>query len=124
MSFKRVAAVSAAFFMFTFWLWAVSPAQASFERECRPPLYFKENLAPAEKIVAHLVGTQANRFMQIYNAVPPTTVLPGDEILVLSKDGVPNVAILRFVAGCFQDYGVHSRKLADWLLKHAVGQAL
>lgn len=124
MKLKGFAAILAVFFMSACWSWGVSAAEGSFERECRSPDYFKDNLAPAENVAAHLVGVQARRFMKIYNAVPPKTLLPGDEILVLSKDGASNVAVLRFVAGCFQDYGVHSRKLADWLVKNAVGQAL
>ncbi len=118
------AAILAAFFMSAFWASNAAAVSTSLERECRPATYFIQNLAAAEQVAAHLVGARAVRFMEVYNAVPPKTALPGDEILVLTKTGVPNVAVLRFVAGCFQDYGVHPRKLADWLLRRSVGQPL
>lgn len=124
MKSSKFAAVLAAFFMSAFSWSNVSAEPSSLERECRPAAYFVTNLSIAEKVAAHLVGAQAGRFMEVYNAVPPKTALPADEILVLTKDGVPNVAVLRFVGGCFQDYGVHPRRLADWLLRNSVGQAL
>ena len=100
---------------------AQSPARQGI---CRPAAHFAENLSAAEHVAAHLTGDQAARFMAVYNAIPPKTRLHADEVLVLSKDGVPNVAVLRFVGGCFQDYGVHPVKLAAWVMRKALGQSL
>ncbi len=121
---RKFAAVLAAFFMSALIPSGLSADPGGAGGGCRPVAYFVANLAAAEKVAAHLVGRDAERFMEVYNAVPPKTALPADEILVLSKDGVPNVAVLRFVSGCFQDYGVHPWKLADWLLRNAIGQSL
>lgn len=124
MKSSKFAAILAAFFMSAFSSTSLLAESAQQGSECRPASYFVANLSTAENVAAHLVGGQAERFMAVYNAVPPVTRLPADEILVLTKDGVPNVAVLRFVAGCFQDYGVHPRKLAAWLLRNSVGQSL
>ena len=91
---------------------------------CRPAARFIESLSATEHVAAHLKDEQAARFMAVYNAVPPKTALQADEVLVLSKDGVANVAVLRFIGGCFQDYGVHPLSLADWVLRNALGQSL
>lgn len=100
-----------------------SERQAS-HGNCRPAAQFVESLSTAEHVAAHLKDEQAARFMAVYNAVPPKTQLRADEVLILTKDGVPNVAVLRFIEGCFQDYGVHPVKLADWVLRNALGQSL
>lgn len=114
------AAVLAAFLLPTF----SNPSGAASTEVCRPAARFVESLSANEHVAAHLKGEEAGRFMAVYNAVPPKTELHADEVLVLSKDGVPNVAVLRFVKGCFQDYGVHPLSLADWVLRNALGQSL
>ncbi len=124
MNSSKFAAILAAFFMSAFVPSDLVAEETGPGHECRPASYFVTNLSTAEKVAAHLIGAQAGRFMEVYNAVPPRTALPADEILILTKDGVPNVAVLRFVAGCFQDYGVHPRKFAVWLLRNSVGQSL
>ncbi|WP_282609475.1 hypothetical protein [Pelagibius sp. Alg239-R121] len=119
----KLAAAMAAFFMSAVLSFDALAARAT-SQVCRPAEHFVAGLSAAEKVSAHLQGDQAARFMEVYNAVPPKTRLHADEVLVLSKDGVANVAVLRFLDGCFQDYGVHPRNLAAWLLRNSVGQSL
>lgn len=122
-------AISYAAVLAAFLLSAIPTSIEAAERQasaghCRPAAQFVESLSAAEQVAAHLKDQQAVRFMEVYNAVPPKTRLLADEVLILSKDGVPNVAVLRFIDGCFQDYGVHPIKLADWVLRNALGQSL
>lgn len=120
----KFAAILAAFLLPAISSSAGAEQGGAFAESCQPATDFVERLTTAEHVAAHLKGPQAARFMEVYNAVPPKTGLVADEILILTKDGVPDVAVLRFIAGCFQDYGVHPAKLADWVLRNALGQSL
>jgi hypothetical protein len=118
------AAVLAAFLLSAFSVPFGFSAAAEAGNACRSAAYFTQRLSAAERVTAHLQGPEALRFMELYNAVPPVTQLQADEVLVLSKAGVANVVVLRFVGGCFRDYGIHPAGLAELLLRRSVGQAL
>ena len=67
----------------------------------------------SERVVTHLqkaypetgltllMGNEAERFMELYNAQPPTTDWQIDEVLITRSPGTPNVAQLGFFKnGC------------------------
>lgn len=89
---------------------------------CTSPSDVRGSLPAPQRVEAHLRGTQAERFMQIYNAIPPRTTRVADELLVLSQPGVTTMAVLRFVGGCFKSFGIHPRKLTELILRRVQGE--
>lgn len=93
-----------------FLLWS-APALADAAPDCTVTPY-KIGLAVAHQvpgaIVDHLRGVEAIRFVAAFNAAPPESNIPGDEVLIFHAPNKPGVLVVLFAHGCLTSHATMS----------------
>ncbi|TQV80312.1 hypothetical protein [Denitrobaculum tricleocarpae] len=97
------------------------PAPVVAQPACKTPSQIVAEVPADISVLAYLTGSRAIAFMNAYNEMPPRSFIRADEVLILQKAGVTSVAVLRFMGGCAQRFGIHPRKLVRDLMAEAFG---